>query len=50
MNQKEQLKNQIEKERRKLDYMIAGGEKVGDVYRQSLLVDRLIERYMDCNS
>lgn len=50
MNQKEQLKNQIEEERRKLDCMIADGGKVGDVYRQSLFVDQLIERYMDCNS
>ena len=50
MNQKEQLKNQIEEERRKLDCMIADGGKVRDVYRQSLFVDQLIERYMDCNS
>ena len=50
MNQKEQLRNQIEEERRKLNFMVAGGGKVGDVYRQSLILDRLIEQYMDCNS
>ncbi len=50
MNQKEQLKNQIEEERKKLNCMIASGGKVGDIYHQSIILDLLIERYMDCNS
>ena len=50
MNYKEQLKNQIEEERKKLDCMISGGGKVGDIYHQSLVLDLLIEQYMECNS
>ena len=49
MSLREQLKNRIEEERVKLNVMIAGGGKVGDIYHQSLVLDQLIEQYMDCS-
>lgn len=48
MSQKELLRKRIEEERIKLNSMVCGGGKVEETYRQSLVVDRLIEQYMDC--
>ncbi len=48
MNQKELLKKWIEEERSKLNKLVAGGGSVEETYRQSLVVDRLLEQYMDC--
>ncbi|MDY3248849.1 MAG: Spo0E family sporulation regulatory protein-aspartic acid phosphatase [Candidatus Choladocola sp.] len=50
MSQKELLKRHIEEEREKLNLLLSGGGKVEDVYRQSVVVDRLIEQYMDCDA
>lgn len=47
MNQKELLRNQIEEEREKLNALLAGGTCIEDAYGQSLVVDQLIERYMN---
>jgi methanogenic corrinoid protein MtbC1 len=47
MSQKEQLRNQIEEERERLNAMLAGGAQVEETYRQSLVVDALIEEYMN---
>lgn len=47
MTNKELLMKQIEEEREKLNCLLAGGARVEDAYHQSLLVDRLIEEYMD---
>ncbi|MCD7885683.1 MAG: Spo0E family sporulation regulatory protein-aspartic acid phosphatase [Lachnospiraceae bacterium] len=47
MTQKERLKKQIERERTQLNFLIENGGKVEEVYRQSLIVDRLVERYLE---
>lgn len=39
------LKNEIEKERKKLDSLIAE-DNLEETYRQSLVVDKLVERYI----
>ncbi|MDO4323283.1 MAG: hypothetical protein Q4C61_12220 [Lachnospiraceae bacterium] len=46
MSQKELLINQIEKEREILNGLLLCGSKVEEVYHQSLVVDELIEQYM----
>ena len=46
MNKKEFIRIHMEKERRKLNVMVESGEKVEEMYLQSLVVDRLIELYM----
>lgn len=48
MTEKELLRKSIEEERKKLNCLVAGGGKVEDAYAQSLIVDRLLEQYMDC--
>lgn len=48
MTSKELLMKRIEEEREKLNCMLAGGSRVEEAYHQSLVVDRLIEQYMDC--
>ncbi len=48
MNQKEQLMQRIEEERKKLNALLESGVTVGDAYEQSRTLDRLIEQYMDC--
>lgn len=48
MSQKETLRKHIEEERMKLNTLVESGGKVEDLYRQSLVVDRLLEQYMDC--
>ena len=48
MSQKELLRKKIEEERAKLNNLVSGGGKVEEMYHQSLVVDRLIEQYMDC--
>lgn len=50
MSQKELLRKHIEEERIKLNGMIAGGAKVEETYQQSLVVDQLLEQYMDCEA
>lgn len=45
MSQLELLKNEIEKERKKLDSLLAG-DNLEETYRQSLVVDRLVEKYI----
>lgn len=50
MKKKEVLRNDIEREREKLNSLLAGGGKVEDAYRQSLVVDALIEQYLDCGN
>ncbi len=45
MREKEILREKIEKERRKLDAVLDSGE-AEKAYRQSLVVDALIERYL----
>lgn len=47
MNQKEQLRKRIEEERKKLNLLLARGRGSEDAYTQSLVVDRLIEKYME---
>lgn len=47
MTQKERLIKQIEQERTRLDLLIGSGGKVEEVYRQSLIVDRLVEQYLE---
>lgn len=47
MSKKELLKKNIEEERIKLNCLASGG-KWEDLYAQSLVVDRLIEQYMEC--
>lgn len=47
MDPKEQLKRKIEEEREKLNQLLSGGGRVEDAYEQSLVVDRLIEQYME---
>ena len=46
MSQKELLKCRIEEERKKLNLLVAQGSDA-KVYAQSLLLDRLIEQYME---
>lgn len=46
MSQKELLKCKIEEERKKLNLLVAQGSDV-KAYAQSLILDRLIEQYMD---
>ena len=47
MSREEQLMNQIEKERKLLNGLLEKKETAEVVYRQSLVVDALIEKYMD---
>lgn len=44
---KELLKENIEEERRKLDGIITRGGSLEEIYPQSLLLDHLIEQYLD---
>ena len=46
MSQKELLKCRIEEERKKLNLLVGQGSDA-KVYAQSLLLDRLIEQYME---
>ncbi len=46
MKAKEILAEKIEEERRKLDTMLDAGNAKG-AYTQSLVVDKLIERYLE---
>ena len=46
MSQKELLKCRIEEERKKLNLLVAQASDA-KVYAQSLLLDRLIEQYME---
>lgn len=46
MKQSEKLKETIEEERKKLDELTLGGD-LDATYRQSLLLDRLIEEYLE---
>lgn len=48
MNQKEVLRKHMEEERVRLNILLENGGNVEEVYRQSLVVDRLLEQYMDC--
>lgn len=48
MSQKELLMKHIEEERVKLNNLLACGGRVEDAYLQSLVLDSLIEQYMDC--
>lgn len=48
MSQKELLRKHIEEERKKLNRLVSGGGTVEETYLQSLVVDRLLEQYMDC--
>lgn len=50
MSKKELLRKNIEEERMKLNRLIEGGASVEDTYRQSLLVDQLLEQYLDCEA
>ena len=49
MKRMENLKERIEIERRKLDSLLMEG-RMEETYQQSLLVDRLIEEYLDMTS
>ena len=49
MNRNEQLRETIEREREKLNCMLAESGKAEEVYQQSLVVDRILEEYMDQN-
>lgn len=46
MNQMETLKERIEEEREKLN-RLALGDDLEATYRQSLVLDRLVEEYLD---
>lgn len=48
MTKKELLRKNIEEERQKLNTMVENGGKVEEAYAQSLVVDRLLEQYLDC--
>lgn len=50
MSQRELLRKNIEEERSKLNDLIASGASVEETYHQSLLVDRLLEQYLDCEA
>lgn len=45
MSELEKIKNQIEEERGKLDAIVLGSDP-DEIYRQSVLVDRLIAEYI----
>ncbi len=47
MNGKEQLMERIEEEREKLNGLLSEGAEAEEAYRQSLVVDQLIEQYME---
>lgn len=47
MTKKEILRKNIEEERQKLNCLLTEGNKT-EAYAQSLIVDRLLEQYMDC--
>ncbi|MCC8046294.1 MAG: hypothetical protein LIP12_12490 [Clostridiales bacterium] len=47
MTKKEILRNHIEEERKKLNCLLGKREISEDAYQQSLLVDRLLEQYME---
>lgn len=47
MRNKEQLRKQIEDERRKLNSLLADSSTAEAVYAQSLVVDELLEQYME---
>lgn len=47
MSQKELLKCKIEEERKKLNLLVAQGRNIAEAYAQSLVLDRLIEQYMN---
>lgn len=49
MNQMETLKERIEEEREKLN-RLALGDDLEATYRQSLVLDRLVEEYLDRQS
>ena len=49
MNQMETLKERIEEEREKLN-PLALGDDLEATYRQSLVLDRLVEEYLDRQS
>lgn len=46
MGRKELLIKHIEEERKKLNAMLTGGAQVGEIYHQSVVVDKLIEQYI----
>ncbi len=46
MKSMEKLKEEIETERKKLDELLAKGDQEA-TYRQSILLDKLIEEYLD---
>ena len=46
MTAKEQLMHHIEEQRRILNSLLKSGGKVEEIYRQSLVVDALLEKYM----
>lgn len=46
MTTKEQLMNRIEEQRRILNSLLKSGGKVEEIYHQSLVVDALLEKYM----
>ena len=48
MTKKELIRKNIEEERQKLNTMVANGGKVEEAYAQRLVVDRLLEQYLDC--
>lgn len=48
MTKKERIRDQIEEERKKLNSLVAEKSRAEEIYAQSLLVDRLLEQYMDC--
>lgn len=47
MTKKDLLRKNIEDERQKLNCLLTEGSKE-EAYAQSLIVDRLLEQYMDC--
>ena len=49
MNQKENLRERIEKEREKLDRLTLEND-LEATYQQSLVLDRLVEEYLDLQS
>jgi len=49
MTRMENLKERIEKERKKLDSLLMEGN-LEATYQQSLVVDRLIEEYLDMSA
>lgn len=49
MNELEKIKIEIEEQRRVLDGLVQSGDMEG-VYRQSVKVDRLIEKYLNLHA